>query len=89
MASWRFAKKTEPLQKRSDPARPPFATDEGKEVAVKTEKADVQKMIADVVSQLKHLETACDDVKSPRSEIENAGRQIETVMMEAVDELCC
>lgn len=44
-----------------------------------TEKVDIQKLIAEVVNQLKSLETSCTEVQSPRAEIENAGKQIQTV----------
>lgn len=44
-----------------------------------TEKVDIQKLIAEVVNQLKSLETSCMEVQSPRAEIENAGKQIQTV----------
>lgn len=43
------------------------------------EKVDVQKMIDEVVSQLKSLESSCEEVRSPRTEIEKAGRQIQAV----------
>lgn len=50
-----------------------------KDTGTPTEKVDIQKLIAEVVSQLKSLETSCMEVQSPRTEIENAGRQIQTV----------
>lgn len=41
---------------------------------------DIEKLIAEVVTQLKSLESSCMEVQSPRSEIENAGKQIQTVI---------
>lgn len=43
------------------------------------EKVDVEKLIAEVVTQLKTLESSYMEMQSPRTEIENAGRQIQTV----------
>lgn len=40
---------------------------------------DIEKLIAEVVTQLKSLECSCTEMQSPRTEIENAGRQIQTV----------
>lgn len=42
---------------------------------------DIEKLIAEVVTQLKSLESSCMEVQSPRSEIENAGKQIQTVII--------
>lgn len=42
-------------------------------------KIDIQKLIDEVVGQLRAMESSCTEVKSPRTEIENAGRQIQTV----------
>lgn len=51
-----------------------------KDTGKPTEKAmDIEKLIAEVVTQLKSLETSCMEMQSPRTEIENAGKQIQTV----------
>ncbi|XP_044271058.1 leucine-rich repeat-containing protein 27-like [Tribolium madens] len=89
LTSWRYQKKTEPkrISHQEYQTKAPYATqDMEREIDrmiqknKKPKKEDVDKLISDLVGQLKDMEASYAGSKSPRSEIETAGTQIKKIM---------